>query len=76
MLLGLTSFNNLSNWGESSVKKVLTPISSEETTSSKVFSTYFSLPVEVFEKLLGQKQEDKEKPHQTKEKTKIKRKLK
>ena len=75
MFLGLTSFNNLSNWGESSVKKVLTPISSEETTSSKVFFTYFDLPVEVFERLLGQKQEDKEKSHQIKDKTKIKRKL-
>lgn len=77
MLSEPTSFSNLSNWSyESSVKKVLTPVSPEWSTSSRLFSTYFSLPIDLSEQLL-KKEEIKEPRLQNKrEKLKVRRNLK
>lgn len=57
-----TSFTNLSNRNfDSSAKGVLTPVSPEDTTSSKIYSTYFTLPVSIFEKLFNQQSSPEEK---------------
>lgn len=72
-----TSFTSLSNQNyDSSVKGVLTPLLPEETTNSRKFSTYFSLPINTFEELFTeQKPSQKEKAGEvlkTKQKTRKK----
>jgi len=77
MLSEPTSFSNLSNWSyESSAKKVLTPISPEGSTNSRVFSTYFSLPIDLSEQLLEKEKIEEPRLQSKREKLKVRKNLK